>query len=113
MPSEYVEALTGLRVPHDQVPVEAGRDQPSAVRAERQRADGMVMSGKGAEALAGLRVPDPHAPAPAPRREAPAVATERHGHAVHHLLVRGEGVDRWGLAVPPVPDVHRPVTPRR
>src|SRR6516162_8669204 len=100
MPPTRVVAFAGRHVPQAQVPVEAGRDEAATVRAERQRADGLAMSGQGAEALTGLRAPDRHVPIPARRGEAVAVGAER--DVDPHICVSGELVDE--LAVPPVPD---------
>src|SRR5205814_2271673 len=40
VPLEGAEPLAARRVPHEQGPVEAGRDELPTVRTERQRADG-------------------------------------------------------------------------
>ena len=87
-------------------PVEAGRGQPAAVRAERQRADGMAEVRGRCEHRLRFRRPRASGPRPcaavARRRPSRLNATGIEWKCV----VSGEGVKE--LTVLPVPDLHRP-----
>ena len=103
--------LAGRRIPQFHGPVEAGRGQPPAVRAERQRADGVAMRGQGAEQLPCFRVPEAQALLPgAARRQAPPVGAERHGDRM--VFVSGEGVQEVDGSSSPRPSPPRRFPPR-
>ena len=108
MQVESVAELAGRRIRQFHGPVEAGRGQPLAVRAERQRADGMAMCVDGAKQFSCFRVPKLQAFPEAAGRQAP-VAAERHGDRME--VVSGQVVKE--LTVLPVPDPHHPVGSRR
>src|SRR5262249_33311193 len=80
--------------------VEAGRDELPAVRAERQRADSVVMLGEVVQALPGSSVPDPDVPIPAPGRQALAVPAERHADALVRVPPEWPQDELTGLPVP-------------
>src|SRR5262245_4086515 len=106
------EKLAGRHIPENYVSTETRRGQPSAVRAERQRADGVavLMRGQGALQLVCFSPPDGQALFPRTgRRQAPTVPTVRHGDG----MVFGSGDDVPKLAIVPVPDPYLPLTSRR
>ena len=105
------DQFAGRRIPELHAPVEAGRGQPPAIRAERQRAGGVVMRGPGAQQPARFRVPNALALPGAARRQLPPVVAERHRDRV--VFVSGEGVFGNPRPILPVPDSHRPLASRR
>ncbi len=103
--------FAGRRIPELHGPVEAGRGQPPAIRAERHRADGVPMRRKGAEQPPGFRVPKGLALSRGAARRQEPVAAERHGDRVD--FVSGQGLlGNLGLILLPVPDSHRPLASR-
>ena len=69
---ERVEEPAGRRIPHVHAAAEAGRGQPPAVRAERQRDGDGELSGKVRAARPPVRRPRASRFPPAPRRQAAA-----------------------------------------
>src|SRR6478672_7217112 len=107
-----VEELAGRGIPHLHAAAVAGRGQPLAVLAKRQRANALASFtrlGETEERLATcLRVPQLHNSPTAPRRQ-PPIATERHAERL--FFVSREGVQE--LILRPIPDLHRAVTSSR
>ena len=104
----------GLHLPDPDRPVVVGRDDPPAVRAERQPTDGVGVSPEEAYGSAARRVPESHDHVIAGRGDPPAVGAVRHGANLVGVSCEGQEFpggrfrDRRS-----VPDPDRAVLARR
>src|SRR5262249_59994672 len=78
-------------IPDANGPVEAGRSEAVAVRAERQTVAPGGVTTQGEDLPTGRRVPDAHRPVLAARSKAPAVSADR--NAFHLISGMQQGVE--------------------